>query len=56
MVISGVAEKMEKAIASFVMLDAFMPENAQSTSQLCHFRTRAVQQTSYIRTRSPHRP
>jgi thioesterase domain-containing protein len=28
-VISGVAEKMEKAIASFVMLDAFMPENAQ---------------------------
>jgi len=56
MVISGVAEKMEKAIASFVMLDAFMPENAQSTSQLCHFRTRAAQQTSYIRTRSPHRP
>jgi hypothetical protein len=30
MVISGVAEKMEKAIASFVMLDAFMPENRQS--------------------------
>jgi pimeloyl-ACP methyl ester carboxylesterase len=30
MVISGVAEKMEKAIASFVMLDAFMPENGQS--------------------------
>jgi pimeloyl-ACP methyl ester carboxylesterase len=29
MVISGVAEKMEKAIASFVMLDAFMPENGQ---------------------------
>ena len=29
-VISGVAEKMEKAIASFVMLDAFMPENGQS--------------------------
>ena len=30
MVISGVAEKMEKAIRSFVMLDAFMPENGQS--------------------------
>jgi pimeloyl-ACP methyl ester carboxylesterase len=30
MVISGVAEKVEKAIASFVMLDAFMPENGQS--------------------------
>jgi pimeloyl-ACP methyl ester carboxylesterase len=28
--ISGAAEKMEKAIASFVMLDAFMPENGQS--------------------------
>jgi pimeloyl-ACP methyl ester carboxylesterase len=30
MVISGVAEKMEKAIASLVMLDAFMPENGQA--------------------------
>jgi pimeloyl-ACP methyl ester carboxylesterase len=30
MVISGVAERMEKAIASLVMLDAFMPENGQS--------------------------
>ena len=30
MVISGVAEKMEKSIASFIMLDAFMPENGQS--------------------------
>jgi pimeloyl-ACP methyl ester carboxylesterase len=30
MVISGVAELMEKAIASFVMLDAFMPEDGQS--------------------------
>ena len=30
MVISGVAEKMERAISSFVMLDAFMPENGQS--------------------------
>ncbi|MFZ2068797.1 MAG: alpha/beta hydrolase [Xanthobacteraceae bacterium] len=29
MVISGVAEKMEKAIGSFVMLDAFMPEDGQ---------------------------
>ena len=30
MVVSGVAEKMEKAIASFVMLDAFFPEDGQS--------------------------
>jgi pimeloyl-ACP methyl ester carboxylesterase len=30
MVISGVAETMEKSIASLVMLDAFMPENGQS--------------------------
>jgi pimeloyl-ACP methyl ester carboxylesterase len=29
MVISGVAEKMEQAIASFVMLDAFFPEDGQ---------------------------
>ena len=29
MVISGVAEKMEAAIASLVMLDAFMPEDGQ---------------------------
>jgi pimeloyl-ACP methyl ester carboxylesterase len=34
MVISGVAEKMEKAIASFVMLDAFMPENGQSVADI----------------------
>ena len=34
MVISGVAETMEKAIASFVMLDAFMPENGQSLIDL----------------------
>ncbi len=30
MVISGVAEKMETAIGSFVMLDAFMPQDGQS--------------------------
>jgi thioesterase domain-containing protein len=30
MVISGVAEKMEKAIWSLVMLDAFMPQDGQS--------------------------
>jgi pimeloyl-ACP methyl ester carboxylesterase len=30
MVISGVVEKMEKAISSFVMLDAFFPENGQA--------------------------
>jgi len=29
-VISGVAEQMEKAIASIVFLDAFVPENGQS--------------------------
>jgi pimeloyl-ACP methyl ester carboxylesterase len=30
MVVSGVAERMEKAIASLVMLDAFMPEDGQA--------------------------
>jgi pimeloyl-ACP methyl ester carboxylesterase len=30
MVVSRVAEKMEKTIASFVMLDAFFPEDGQS--------------------------
>ncbi len=30
MVISGVAEKMERAIASLVLLDAFMPEDGQA--------------------------
>jgi pimeloyl-ACP methyl ester carboxylesterase len=30
MVISGVDEKMEKAISSFAMLDAFLPENGQA--------------------------
>lgn len=34
MVISGVTEKMERAILSFVMLDAFMPENGQSLVDL----------------------
>src|SRR3979411_1898160 len=34
MVVSGVAEKMEKAIASFVMLDAFFPENGQCVVDL----------------------
>jgi pimeloyl-ACP methyl ester carboxylesterase len=34
MVISGVAEKMEGAIASLVMLDAFMPENGQSVADM----------------------
>jgi pimeloyl-ACP methyl ester carboxylesterase len=34
MVISGVAEKMEKAIGSFVMLDAFFPESGQSLVDL----------------------
>ncbi len=30
MVISGAAEKIEKAIASFVLLDAFLPDNGQA--------------------------
>ena len=30
MVITGVAERMERAISSFVALDAFMPENGQA--------------------------
>ena len=34
MVISGVAEKMERAILSIVMLDAFVPENGQSLVDL----------------------
>src|ERR1700680_2292671 len=34
MVISGVAEKMEGAIGSFVMLDAFLPESGQSLVDL----------------------
>jgi pimeloyl-ACP methyl ester carboxylesterase len=34
MVISGVAEKMERAIASLVMLDAFMPENGQGVMDI----------------------
>jgi pimeloyl-ACP methyl ester carboxylesterase len=34
MVISGVAEKIERAIRSFVMLDAFLPDNGQSVVDL----------------------
>ena len=34
MVISGVAEKMEKSIASFVMIDAFFPETGQALVDL----------------------
>ncbi len=34
MVISGVAEKMEKAISSFVLLDAFFPESGQAVVDL----------------------
>src|SRR6516165_8612338 len=34
MVISAAAEKMERAILSIVMLDAFMPENGQSLVDL----------------------
>ena len=34
MVISGVAEKMEKSIGSFVMLDAFFPETGEALVDL----------------------
>ena len=34
MVISGVAERSEKAIAAFVMLDAFFPENGEALIDL----------------------
>ncbi len=34
MVISGVAERMERAIAAFVMLDAFFPENGEALIDL----------------------
>jgi pimeloyl-ACP methyl ester carboxylesterase len=34
MVISGVAEKMERAIASFVLVDAFLPETGQAVIDL----------------------
>jgi pimeloyl-ACP methyl ester carboxylesterase len=34
LVISGVAEKMEKSIASFVLLDAFFPESGQAMIDL----------------------
>jgi pimeloyl-ACP methyl ester carboxylesterase len=34
MVISGVAERAEKAIAAFVMLDAFFPENGEALIDL----------------------
>jgi pimeloyl-ACP methyl ester carboxylesterase len=34
MVISGVAERMEKAIAAFVMLDAFFPETGEALIDL----------------------
>ena len=58
MVISGVAEKMEKAIASFVMLDAFMPENAQSVADSGRRRcvTDSWQPSGAVRPRCPHEP
>jgi pimeloyl-ACP methyl ester carboxylesterase len=34
MVVSGVAEKMEKAISSLVVLDAFLPETGQSVADM----------------------
>ncbi len=40
MVISGVAERMEKAIAAFVMLDAFFPENGEALIDLAAPATR----------------
>jgi pimeloyl-ACP methyl ester carboxylesterase len=40
LVISGVAEKVEKSISSFVMLDAFFPEDGQSLLDLSNELTR----------------
>ena len=40
LVISGVAEKVEKSISSFVMLDAFFPDNGQSLLDLSNELTR----------------
>ena len=34
MIITGVAEKMEKSISSFVMLDAFFPETGEAPFDL----------------------
>ena len=34
MIITGVAEKMEKSISSFVMLDAFFPETGEAPVDL----------------------
>jgi pimeloyl-ACP methyl ester carboxylesterase len=34
MVISGVAEKMEKSMSSFLMVDAFLPETGQAPVDL----------------------
>jgi pimeloyl-ACP methyl ester carboxylesterase len=49
MVISGVAERMEKAIAAFVMLDAFFPENGEALIDLA---TPAVREGSLAAARS----
>ncbi len=40
MVISGVAERMEKSIASLVMLDAMVPVSGQSVNDLASLRVR----------------
>jgi pimeloyl-ACP methyl ester carboxylesterase len=44
MVISGVAEILQKSIASFVMLDAFYPDNGQSLIDLSNQLTREAVQ------------
>jgi pimeloyl-ACP methyl ester carboxylesterase len=46
MVVSGVAEKMEQAIASLVMLDAFMPEDGQSVLDIIPPEMREVVQVA----------
>jgi pimeloyl-ACP methyl ester carboxylesterase len=46
MVISGVAEKMEKSISSVVMVDAFLPETGQA---LVDLQPPSVQNTLYGR-------
>jgi pimeloyl-ACP methyl ester carboxylesterase len=42
MVISGVAEKMERAISSIVFLDAFLPDDGQSLFDIAPSTTRAA--------------
>jgi pimeloyl-ACP methyl ester carboxylesterase len=58
MVISGVAEKMQEAISSFVMLDAFMPEHGQSVTDIqpAHMREAVLAAARSGATSLPPRP